>query len=183
MQKYSILKKICKNFSKKNKSIIDIIVFGSFARKKEKPGDIDIAVIAPDDIKTDELEKHILDKLGLPAHISLLKFRTLFKETLWKTIIHEGISLLDNKKISKKFGFESFVLFWYNLIKLKASDKVRFSYAMFGRDGKGGVLKKLNGKSLGKGVLLVPVDKEDEIRDLFFEWGLPFERRRILIED
>lgn len=182
MQKYSILKKICKDFAKKDKNIIDIVLFGSFAREKEKPEDIDLAAIVSDKIETVTLEKQISDKLKMPVHITVLNLRTLFRETLWKTIIHEGISLLNNKNVSEKLGFESYVLFWYNLAKLKTSDKVRFSYALFGRDKKDSLLGKLNGKSLGKGVLLIPVNKEDEIRDLFFEWELPFERRRILAE-
>jgi len=182
LQKYSILKKICKDFAKKDKNVIDIILFGSLAREKEKPEDIDIAVILPDDIEVDRLEKQIFAKMKLPVHITVLKLKTLFKETLWKTIIHEGISLINNKSISEKLGFESYVLFWYNLAKLKTIDKVRFSHALFGRSDGNGLLKKSNGKSLGKGVLLIPVDKEDEIRDLFYEWELPFERRRILAE-
>ena len=45
LQKYSMLKKICKDFAKKDKNIIDIILFGSFARNKYKPEDIDIVIL------------------------------------------------------------------------------------------------------------------------------------------
>ncbi|MBL7159977.1 MAG: nucleotidyltransferase domain-containing protein [Candidatus Aenigmarchaeota archaeon] len=182
MRKYSTLKKICKDFARKNKSITDIVLFGSFAREKTKPKDIDLALIILEKINAEKLQSQIERKLKLPVHISILKSKSLFKETLWKTIMHEGISLLRGKEVSEMLGFEPLVLFWYNLSKLKQSDKVRFSYALFGRDGKSGILKKIRGKSLGKGVLLVPVKKEDELRKFFFHWEVGFNRRRVLAE-
>jgi predicted nucleotidyltransferase len=179
-----MLRNICRTFSRSNKCVVDIILFGSFAREKESPGDIDIAVVtASTCADVDKLEKIISTKVKLPVHISVLDVKTLFKHTLWKTIIHEGISLLDGKKISEKLGYKPYVLLWYNLSNLKPVDKVKFSHALFGRSGRRGLLDELGGVSIGKGVLLVPVNKEDEIRDLFFEWGLPFERRRILVEE
>lgn len=182
MQKNSELRKICKDFAKRESGIIDIVLFGSVAREKERPRDIDIALITAEKINPEALEKRISGGMKMPVHVTVMKPDTVFKETLWKTVIHEGVSLLDGRRISEKLGFEPYVMFWYNLAKLKASDKVRFSHALYGRGGSGGLLKKSKGRQLGRGVLLVPVNREDEMRDLFFEWGLPFERMRILAE-
>ena len=52
------------------------------------------------------------------------------------------------------------IIFSYAISQLKIKDKVRFYYALKGRDGKSGIIKFYNIDQLGKTVLLV--DKKHE---------------------
>lgn len=167
---------------KEQKEIVDIIVFGSYAREKENPQDIDLAIISDKDISAAKLEQDVKNKIKLPAHASTIKPKDIFRETIWKSVIHEGISIAKGKNISVLLGYQPYVLFSYNMSKLKQLQKTKLSYALFGRNGKEGLFKRVKSIPLGRGAFLVPVNKEDEVRDLFFQWELPFERRRILAE-
>jgi predicted nucleotidyltransferase len=179
------LKRICKEFIKENPSIVDIVIFGSIVRSKRKPGDVDICVLSLDKFKKlDKLKKVISKEFKKDAHVSILYLRDFLnpEETLWKTIFHEGISLTKDKLLSKLIGFDPSVLFWYKLENLKLIDKIKFSYALRGRNEKGGILREVNGEYLGKGCIIVPVENEDEIREFFARWNISFNRRRILTE-
>jgi predicted nucleotidyltransferase len=179
------LKRICKEFIKENPSIVDIVIFGSIVRSKRKPGDVDICVLSLDKFKKlDKLKKVIGKEFKKDVHVSILYLRDFLnpEETLWKTIFHEGISLTKDKLLSKLIGFDPSVLFWYKLENLKLIDKIKFSYALRGRNEKGGILREVNGEYLGKGCIIVPVENEDEIREFFARWNISFNRRRILTE-
>ena len=179
------MKRICKGFIKENPSIIDIIVFGSIVRSKRKPEDIDICVLSIDKFsRINKLKKIMTKEFKKDVHVSVLYLRDFLnpEETLWKTIFHEGISLTKNNLLSKLMGFESSVLFWYKLENLKPIEKIKFSYALRGRNKNDGILKEVKGEYLGKGSLIVPVENEDEIREFFARWNVSFSRRRILTE-
>ena len=185
LQNFLELKRICKEFIKENPNIIDIIVFGSIVRGKRKPGDVDVCVLSLDKFKkVNKLKKIITKEFKKDVHVSVLYLRDFLnpEETLWKTIFHEGISLTKNKPLSKLMGFEPSVLFWYKLENLKSIDKIKFSYALRGRNRKGGILREVKGEYLGKGCMMVPVENEDEIREFFARWNISFSRRRILTE-
>jgi len=160
---------------------MDIIIFGSVSRKKNKPNDVDIALVFKN--KLDKNLKQQLSKKIQNSHIIELTLRHISKQTLWKTLLHEGISIKYNKKTSNLLGFKTRILIWYGLEKLNKSQKVQFSHALKGRDGKSGLLKKYNGKYLGKGSLMIPIEADDEFREFFINWKTPFNRRRILVEE
>lgn len=174
-----------KRFVKKNRNVLDIVLFGSMVRGKILPEDIDICLIG---LKVTEAQikefENLVNKIDRKVHISYLPLDNFLdpKQTLWKTIFHEGYSLVKNRNISKLIGFDSFVIFWYNLKTLEQKDKVRFYYALSGRDGSSGILKQVKGLHLGKGVIAVPLKNEDKIRNFFMNWKIPFNRRRILLE-
>jgi len=180
LQKLSILKQKCKKFLKQNTELLDIVIFGSVARKKTKPNDIDIALIFKN--KLDKNLKQKLSKKIQKSHIIEIILKNIPKQSLWKTLLHEGISIKYNRKISNILGFNTKILLWYSLERLNKSQKVQFSYALKGRDGKSGLLKKYNGNYLGKGSIMIPVEADDEFREFFINWKTPFNRRRILIE-
>jgi len=50
---------------------------------------------------------------------------------------------------------EASVIFIYSLTHLAVKDKVRFYYALKGRDGKSGIIKQYNIEQLAKGVLII----------------------------
>lgn len=73
------------------------------------------------------------------------------------------------------------VLFTYSTSHLLAKDKVRFYYALKGRDGKSGVIKFLRADFLAKQVVIVPESADEEFKQFLRVWKLPFTRRKIQI--
>ena len=170
---------LAKKLKKNNPGIVDLVLFGSAVRGKLEPGDIDIAVI----LRTKIDEELILKEFGTEYHVSFLNIESVFdpKKTLWGTLFQEGISLIQKTKISKVLGMSPFFIYWYNLSKLKYSDKIRFFYALKGRGKEKGMLKDVDGEAIGKGVLLIPAEKDEQIYSFFSTWHLPFHRKRILV--
>ena len=74
------------------------------------------------------------------------------------------------------------LLYTYSLSHLKVKDKVRFYYALKGRDGKTGIIKYLKIEQLGKTVLLVDVKYEKEMDEFFKLWKCRYKLKKILIE-
>ena len=72
----------------------------------------------------------------------------------------------------------SSVIFTYSLEHLSKSDKVRFYYALKGRDGKSGVVKKWNIEKLGRAVLLIAEKREKEVREFLEHWKCAYQSRR-----
>ena len=184
LQKLHQLKDLSKKFKKKYpEDIQDIILFGSAVKSKLKPSDIDICILSF--YRNSAIEKIVLEfaeKTGKDVHINYVPFSEFPEHTLFKTLIHEGISLITGKTLSESLGFEPYILFWYELSNLKQSQKVRFFYALKGRAKQKGILKEINGLYLGKGVILVPVKFDNEMQDFFKQWKINFNRRRILLE-
>lgn len=61
-------------------------------------------------------------------------------------------------------------LFTYSLRHLEQKDKVRFFYALKGRDGKSGIIKSAKIAQLGKTVLLADAGRAAEVRDFLKYW-------------
>ena len=73
-------------------------------------------------------------------------------------------------------------LFTYSLIHLANKDKVRFYYALKGRDGKGGVIKAYHIEQLAKGVLLAPKEQAKEVEEFLKFWKCAYTKRKVQIE-
>ncbi|MGM5484398.1 MAG: hypothetical protein ACQEP1_00825 [Nanobdellota archaeon] len=70
----------------------------------------------------------------------------------------------------------------YDSSGLADKDKVRFYYALKGRDGKSGILDYYNIDFLSKKVLLVPSEFRDEIIDFLSGWKISYSIRDIIIK-
>jgi len=117
-----------------NKSVYDVILFGSFVKGKVMPSDIDVAVIC--DEKLDEINGY---------HISFIKPLDFFKEipSLINTIFREGYSLKNNKSFCEQYGFRNKVMYIYELSGLSDSEKVRIVNFLRGnKSGKGMIAEK-----------------------------------------
>lgn len=79
-------------------------------------------------------------------------------------VFSKGISLTSPKPRS------SHILFLYSAKALNKTDKVRFYYALKGRDGKSGILKQTASEFLVKGVLLTPIEHASQIQDFLRDW-------------
>jgi predicted nucleotidyltransferase len=175
-----------KSFLKKNKKeIIDIMIFGSAARGKDRPKDIDVLVVFKDKVSNEivyELRKS-LEKTGLKPDIvgktceGMLSSGFLPRED----ILSDGYSLSLGRSLSESFGYRSFVLFKYGLKDLNQSERIRFHYALMGRGGNGSMIKKLDGIKFTSAVVLVPVGSSEPFEEFLESWGIKSKKTRILI--
>jgi len=62
------------------------------------------------------------------------------------------------------------IIYTYSLLHMPKKDKVRFFYALKGRNGKKGIIERLRIEQLGRGVLLVGAKKEKEVDEFFDYW-------------
>jgi len=153
-----------------DKNIIDIIVFGSFAKGKAAPNDIDIAVI-----KAGE------GKIEIPGfHVSMLKPEEFFihPPTIVHTLLREGYSLKNNKPLAELYRFSGKALFNYELSGLKPSVKVMAVNMLRGKEG---MVEKEGGEWLANGVFLLPTEKDSAFERFFKAQGIKYKKHYMLI--
>jgi hypothetical protein len=76
---------------------------------------------------------------------------------------------------------QKMLLIAYSTKNLKKTDKIRFYYALKGRDGKSGIVKDDQIKHTGKTVLLVPYRFADDIKQFMQQWNLPYTFTRVIV--
>ena len=102
---------------KADKAIFDIVLYGSAAKGKPKPADIDIIVIFREGSLKERLQKiqNIKKKLKVEINIDIkgILLEELFQEQFFARsgIILEGVSLFNGKPFSYEMDFEGFVFF------------------------------------------------------------------------
>lgn len=171
------MKKSLVSIYKENKDkIFDIVLFGSAVKAKEFVSDIDIAVIFK--IKDDSILEKIRS-LNSNIHLDYVLLSELYDESLWKTLIREGISIIQGKKVSEIFGLACFALFTYSLTKIKR--KSRFSQVLAGYKSES-MLKKVEGTILKPGVILVPIEKVELFRTFLEVWEVDYTLKIIYLE-
>jgi len=85
----------------------------------------------------------------------------------------------------KKGDFSNYVvkfIFTYSTEHLLKKDKVRFYYALKGRDGKSGVVVSYSIEQLGRAVLLAPEKFEKEVEEFLSYWKCEFNKKKVLVE-
>ena len=83
-----------------------------------------------------------------------------------EAILAEGYSILKKDYFAERFGFASVALVEYSLKNITPAKKKMFYYALQGRKHGTGILSKLNGKIISKGVLQVVTKNYEEIKNL-----------------
>jgi len=166
--------------------LVDIFLFGSALKSKEKPNDVDLIALFRDKDyeKIEEILykiKKIGESLSVNLHAEPIIADNLHKEPVYISILHEGFSIKNMQFLNDMLSFKSFLLITYSLKDKKPSDKVRFSYALYGRKEGEGVLKSLDGKDVGKGSILVPISKQEIIKEFFKQWDVKYNEQRILM--
>ena len=76
---------------------------------------------------------------------------------------------------------EKMVIYNYSTKHLSQTDKVRFYYALKGRDGKSGIVKELKLLHLGKAVLITALRYAEEVEQFFKVWNISFSKRNAII--
>ena len=74
------------------------------------------------------------------------------------------------------------VIFTYSIEHLLKKDKIRFYYALKGRDGKSGIVKELKIEQLGRAVLLVPAENGKQVAEFLEYWKCRYETKKVLVE-
>ena len=77
---------------------------------------------------------------------------------------------------------EASVLFSFSTAHLSATDKVKFFYALNGRDGESGVSSRYRLSHLGPTLLLCPVSFEKELSEFFLYWGCKINKASLWVE-
>jgi hypothetical protein len=79
-------------------------------------------------------------------------------------------------------SYDEMVLYTYSTQHLLKKDKVRFYYALKGRDGKSGIVKKYGIEHLGRTVLLVPARFSDDVKGFLELWKCKIKIKKVLVE-
>lgn len=183
----SFLKSESKKFA--GEDIFDIVIYGSSVMSKEEPEDIDIAIIFK--------EKGLKERLDI-AHEFKNKIRVKIKNLDVKAInlielfdsnflakqgiFAEGYSLVDGQAFSSKIGFKGYSLFTYSLKSLNHNEKTKFTYSLIGRKDKG-MIDKVGAVPLGKGAVIVPIEKGILFEDFLKQWKVNYKTKKALISE
>ncbi|MEK6903865.1 MAG: hypothetical protein AABW64_04435 [Nanoarchaeota archaeon] len=73
-------------------------------------------------------------------------------------------------------------IYSYSLIHLPIKDKVRFYYALKGRDGKSGIVQYYKIEQLAKSVLLVPETTHKNVEEFLTHWHCAYTKRKVYLE-
>ena len=83
----------------------------------------------------------------------------------------------------EKKEYKEFTIFTYSIEHLQKKDKVRFYYALKGRDGKSGIVKSAEIEQLGRAVLLVPAKSGQDVNGFLNYWKCNFRKKEVLIKN
>ncbi|MBI2669122.1 nucleotidyltransferase domain-containing protein [Candidatus Woesearchaeota archaeon] len=172
---------------RKDKTIFDLVLYGSSVKGKTKPGDVDLAVIFRSGTLRERLEKvqRIKRKITLPHRLDIkaLLWEELFQEEFFGRtgLFLEGISVWSGTPFSYRIGFEGAVLFSYELRNKSHTEKVKFNYVLGGRNGKG-MLEKLGGKRQAPGAVMIPMAKALEFEEVLQTHGVAYSKKNILVQ-
>lgn len=173
-------------FNNNKKDILDIILFGSSVKGKEKPEDIDLLILFKDKKEIDvsyELKK-MLEKNGFNVEIVDKTYKELFEESfkVRESILSEGYSLVYNRFLSEGLGYTKFILFKYKLEGFSKSDRMRFYYSLYGRSkDQRGILKEMGSIKFSETILLCLVEKSLEMEEYLNSWKIKFTEFPIMI--
>ncbi len=171
------LREICRE-----KGVIDIVLLGN--NVKEKISKIDLAIIFKDNndhTKNILLKaKGIFNKKYVRANIKFLLADDLFKDSLYLRLIQKGFSVKENKFISNTLNIEILILVTYDLKSLNHSKKTLFGYALKGRKGQKGFLDSLNGSTVGRNNILVPINKLDALKEFLKTWQIKYSIQKFM---
>ncbi len=175
-----------KNFYRDNRDeIVDIILFGSVLKGKENPADIDILVVykKKDNLDLNHSLKKKLNSLKLNVEITSKTYKGLFESAfkIKESFLSEGYSLVNHIFISEGLGFSNWLLLKYELAKKSKSDRMRFYYSLYGRNGGKGMLDKLKAIKFSDGIILCPMESTGEMKDYLQEWNISFLEFPVLI--
>ncbi len=175
-------------FYKKRKSeVLDIILFGSAVKGKEKPNDLDILLLFKNKEDLDvayELRKK-LEKFVAEVHVTTKTYKGLFdKNFRARTVfLGEGYSLVKKEFVSKGLGYACISLFKYELKEFSQSRRMQLQYALYSRDKKSGISKELKLRKFADTIFFCPVENTEKLKEFFEQWNIKYEQFPVLIPE
>lgn len=172
---------ICKDYENE---ILDIVLFGSSIRGKEKPRDIDLLVIYKTKINSElsyKIKKEF-EVLNVEVDLVSKSYSDLFKSTFVarESFLSEGFSLIQTKFIADGFGYKPMVLFRYDLKSFNKSQRMRFYYSLYGRNSEG-MLKQLKSYKFSERIIIAPVEESERVKEYLNSWNIKYLEMPILI--
>lgn len=187
---------LCFEFAKKTSSLNNVLfvfLFGSVAREEaDKRSDIDFCVITNNNDKKKissialDLEKKYDKNIQLVINKNFTKLDSYFIKNLFQ----EGILLYASNPIIKlkNLKCEEFTLFSFSLSNLSQSEKMKIKRALYGyetekkqknkvyKSTSKGLVRELNGLSVGRGAILIPIKNSRYVENIFEDKKIKFEK-------
>ena len=160
----------------KEKEILDIIIFGSVMKGKDKPKDIDLLIVFKEKINK-ELELKIRRELGTNYEINSITQKELLSSnfTAKEGLYLEGYSFSKKNTMAESLGFFSIAHLKYELKNLKGTNRVKFYYALMGRDNQDGFLTKINADRFSDNVIICDYSEIEKLKEFFDSWNINYE--------
>ena len=178
------MSKIHSIIKKYEDEILDIAVFGSSVRGKEKPRDLDVLIIYKTKVNPElnyKIKKEF-ETLGFEIDLVAKNYSGLFDSSFIarEAYLSECYSLLQKKFIADGFGYKPMALFRYDIKNFNKSQRMRFYYSLYGRNSEG-MLKKLNLYKFSERIIISPVEESERVKDYLNSWKIQYIEIPILI--
>lgn len=171
-------------FIEHKEQIMDIVLFGSIVRGKEKPSDIDVLLLfnSKENIEIAYSFRKALKSFSFSLNVITKTYATLLSESFpaKTSILAEGYSLIYNNRLASCFGYSSFILFRYSLKGFHQSKRMLFHYSLHGRYKNEGMLKKLGLLKFSDTIILSPINTAEETREYISSWKITFDEFPVL---
>lgn len=178
--------KVIQDYLKKE-NVLDLILFGSSIRGKEKPSDIDLLIIYAKKSKENEeitykLRKE-LESIDKRIEITDKSYEELFSSSfLARTaLLSEGFSLKNNKSFTESLGYTQYTLFKYSIKNLTQTKRMQFHYSLYGRGKNKGLLDKTQSIKFSNEMILAPINNSELIKDFLEQWKIEFKNFPMII--
>ncbi|MFT4326236.1 MAG: hypothetical protein ACMXYK_01925 [Candidatus Woesearchaeota archaeon] len=159
-----------------------IVQYGS-SLYNDKPSDIDLAVfytqipLKEQLIKSQQIKKEVQKLTYIPIHIQSFTWNSfLTSHNFAKTGILQGIDVITQKEFSLYFDLQCSLHIQYNLQSLSKTEKIRFHYLLHGKQ-KNGLLQKVKGKLIAPGLIEIPIQHQQTLREKIQPYGIPTSER------
>lgn len=179
-----LMSKVHSLITENKEEILDIVLFGSLVRGKEKPRDIDVLIIYKTKVNPElnyKIKKEF-EIIGFETDLVAKNYSGLFESSFIarESYLSEGYSLLNKKFIADGFGYNPMILFRYDIKSLNKSQRMRFYYSLYGRNSEG-MLKKLGLYKFSERIIISPVEESERVKDYLNSWKMQYTEIPILI--
>jgi predicted nucleotidyltransferase len=172
-------------YKKEEPKIVDIILFGSTLKGKEKPDDVDILALFKSKIDYELVQRFrraLEKKLKMEVEITAKTYPQMFSAEFLarEGLLESGYSLINKVSLAEGFGYRSLHLFTYRLGDKSKSERMRFYYALYGRNGVG-ILQKLKAEKYTDTMVACPTESCEEMKQFFGYWKVEYKDVPVLM--
>jgi predicted nucleotidyltransferase len=171
------LHRVARQLYQENKSDIeDIILYGSMMKGKTDPQDIDMLIIFKNTINKQievDLRKRIANKtveINSITRAELEEGNFIAGEGIYL----EGKSMVRNQLICDSLGFAAVAFIKYDISMVKGSRRVRFYYALQGRNNNAGFLSSIGARRYAESVVLCDYALIEQAKPFFEQWNIDY---------